>query len=62
MDDEILIGKMVESISQRLGPGLPHAVIEENVRDCFRQWADASVRDFIPVLAERCVWERLRGR
>jgi len=31
--------------------------IEAEVRRCFDEWADASVRDFLPIFAERHVRE-----
>jgi hypothetical protein len=45
---------------RRLSDGtIPDSALEAEVRGRFASWADASVRDFLPVLVERSVSESL---
>ena len=51
---------MVERLTREFPGEETPPVIEQEVRRRFAEWADAPVRDFVPMLAERRSRERLR--
>jgi hypothetical protein len=38
---------------------VPHTLVRELVHDAYRSFADARIRDFIPLLVQRIVRDRL---
>jgi hypothetical protein len=61
---EVDVEHQIEGVVRRVAPVFDGSVavadIEAEVRRCFAAWADAPVRDFVPVLAERQVRDRIR--
>ena len=51
---------IVRSLRVRLGEGLDFAVIAAEVEAELSTYANARVTQFIPILVESRVWERLR--
>jgi len=47
------IAAVVRRITRLLGGSLEMDLVEGEVRAAFRSWEDASVRDFVPIFAER---------
>jgi len=60
--EEAAIGAAVAHLTRRFKGKIPDPELEAAVRSCFGQWPEARVRDFIPILAERCAQERVRRR
>jgi hypothetical protein len=61
--DEAVIQASVARLTGRFGDNdVPREDLEAEVRTCFAKWPDAKVRDFIPILAERCARARIEGR
>jgi hypothetical protein len=61
VDVEDQIQGVVRRLGRTLAPAVPADVVEVEVRRSFADWADAPVRDFVPVLVERQVLGRLRA-
>ena len=59
VSEEDQIAAVVRRISRSLGNSVTTDLVEGQVRACFRRWADAPVRDFVPIFAERCALEEL---
>ena len=59
VSEEDQIAAVVRRISRSLGSSVKTDLVEGQVRACFRRWADAPLRDFIPIFAERCALEEL---
>jgi hypothetical protein len=59
VSEEDQIAAVVRRITQSLGGTVANDLVEGQVRACFRRWADAPVRDFVPIFAERCALEEL---
>jgi len=63
MDDrereEAAIGATVAHLVRRFGDRVPDEELEAAARECYGSWPDARIREFIPILAERCARERL---
>jgi len=59
VSEEDQIAAVVRRISRSLGNSVTTDLVEGQVRACFRRWADAPLRDFIPIFAERCALEEL---
>ena len=57
--EEAAIGAAVAHLVRRFGDHIPDDELEATVRACYRSWPDARIREFIPILAERCARERL---
>ena len=53
VSEEDQIAAVVRRISRSLGNSVTTDLVEGQVRACFRRWADAPVRDFVPIFAER---------
>ena len=62
MPDEgnLEIVRVSAAVRQRVGDGYPESEIAAAVRDGFREYEGAAVRQFVPVLVERSAIERLR--
>ena len=54
------VESIVRSLRVRLGEGLDFAVIAAEVEAELSTYANARVTQFIPILVESRVWERLR--
>ena len=54
------VESIVRSLHVRVGEGLDFAVIVAEVEAEFSRYANARVTQFIPILVESRVWERLR--
>jgi hypothetical protein len=54
------VGPIVRSLQVRLGEGLDFAVIAAEVEAELSTYANARVTQFIPILVESRVWDRLR--
>jgi hypothetical protein len=61
--EDAAVRASVARLTARYGDhDVPPEDLEAEVRSCFGNWPDARVRDFIPILAERCARARLEGR
>ena len=56
------IEMVVRSLQVRLGVGIDPALIRTEVEAEFETYADARVREFVPILVETHVHARLRGQ
>jgi hypothetical protein len=57
-DDRQALAAVVESLRARF-PAVPAAVVEEHVQQAAAGYADVTIRDFVAVLVERQVRQRL---
>jgi hypothetical protein len=57
--EEAAIGVAVKHLVRQYGDRVPETELEATIRSCYSTWPDARIRDFIPILAERCARERL---
>jgi hypothetical protein len=57
--EEAAIGPTVAHLGRQFQGEVPPEKLESAIRGCFANWSDAKVRDFIPILAERCAREQI---
>jgi hypothetical protein len=57
--EEAAVSVAVRDLVRRFGDAVPQAELESAARSCFANWSDARIRDFVPILAERCARERV---
>ena len=57
---EVEVVRVTAAVKQRVGATYAEEEIAQLVRDGFRAYRDAAVRQFVPVLVERGAVERLR--
>jgi hypothetical protein len=58
-DEEAAIGATVAHLGRQFQGEVPPQELETAIRGCFANWSDARVRDFVPILAERCAREQI---
>lgn len=58
---EAQIQRVTTRLENRNPAGVPRAVIERTVRECFADFEDARIKEFLGVLAERSVAARMRS-
>jgi hypothetical protein len=58
-DEEATIGPTVAHLGRQFNGEVPSEELETAIRGCFANWSDARVRDFVPILAERCAREHI---
>jgi hypothetical protein len=52
--EEAAIKPSVAHLGRQFQGQVPPEELEAAIRGCFAHWSDARVRDFVPILAERC--------
>ena len=58
--EEAAIGPTVVHLGRQFHGDVPPEELEAAVRGCFAHWSDARVREFVPILAERCAREHFQ--
>ena len=56
------VAELVHSVLRALGEAVPEDTVEEEVRRGLEMLDDARIKDFVPVLTERYVKDKLRDR
>lgn len=58
--EEAAIRPTVAHLGRQFHGEVPPDELEAAIRGCFGQWSDARVREFVPILAERCAREHIQ--
>jgi hypothetical protein len=60
--ERAVIETAVKNLVGRFEKDVPRRVLDATIRECFSEWSDAKIKDFVPILAERCAIEKLKAK